>query len=914
MANDTKVRFFKGTTAEVGARNVIDGQILFDTTTKELYVDNGTSRDKYGSGETSDSGTTDYAELDNKPKINNVTLSGNKSLADLGIEIPTNVGDLVNDAHYITSSSIPSNVSTFTNDSGYLTTSTLPTASSSTKGVMKVDNSTIKVNSSTGVASVPTGTTSALGVVKADGTTVKVNSGKLSVPTATGSALGLVRPDNTTITITNGVISSVGGSGGSYTLPTASASTLGGVKVDNSTVKVDANGVLSAEYAEQLTYNGNQFYLDKQGDVWGFNTSADRGSSTFHPFNQGGEGGDDEPTAPDLLSYSEELYGDLIDTYGDGSYEYITEGQTTIVSNTLNNIPNLNYISSTDLSTYLTMVNTNHYTTINIPLAVDTTGLDIDYIKNNVKIYGSKMCVIRSITGDTIPTSPYISLDGATLGTTQLIATKKSDSSVLLNKTITTLNIPIANFKVGIDGGKYMDGSTSKDMSVLYTGYHIIYSKELFEHGGYEYVLDPHETTFSPSVYCNSMFDDLREIIGVRDMSSTYYTSIDEDVELNINFAISANRAFKYSSYDRLNENSSISCQVDSTIFSSADGLAMNGYGAISECLIALGKDGYYFVNVNNTNPVNMMFTDWPRNFKRTSSGGNYRLLYSDIKIDNGGTTNYLYHKQFDTYILEFGKEIANIQTGRLIHVGNYNLSRNIGVGNGSNIDVMPAQDNGLPAIYVYLTSEQLEAIDSEFHISDIIGATPTWEDINFGNVKDVAYNNNEWIPYSDYVAEMQNISSQIGAVIGSTSGSTKKLYEAVKSVSDSVVDGNPMHLLSSATEDNIYDITSMDSMLYPSVGWVDMFDEETGDYIDSKMSIAIPIHCMGIIGVPLLNASIKSNQYIYDYVEEQGEYVDNCIMCVYGRLSFTAEIPMFVNECETVLVYVDGKGGFIDL
>ena len=60
-------------------------------------------------------GTTDYTDLDNKPKINNVTLTGNKTTADLGLfsgdytdltnkpTIPTKVSDLTNDAGYITS-------------------------------------------------------------------------------------------------------------------------------------------------------------------------------------------------------------------------------------------------------------------------------------------------------------------------------------------------------------------------------------------------------------------------------------------------------------------------------------------------------------------------------------------------------------------------------------------------------------------------------------------------------------------------------------------------------------------------------------------------------------------------------------------------------------------------------------------
>lgn len=41
---------------------------------------------KNGGGSTG--GTTNYLELANKPKINNVELTGNKTLEDLGINIP----------------------------------------------------------------------------------------------------------------------------------------------------------------------------------------------------------------------------------------------------------------------------------------------------------------------------------------------------------------------------------------------------------------------------------------------------------------------------------------------------------------------------------------------------------------------------------------------------------------------------------------------------------------------------------------------------------------------------------------------------------------------------------------------------------------------------------------------------------
>ena len=52
-------------------------------------------------------GSTDYEELDNKPKINNVELVGNKTTSDLGIvipEVPTKTSQLNNDSGYITKS------------------------------------------------------------------------------------------------------------------------------------------------------------------------------------------------------------------------------------------------------------------------------------------------------------------------------------------------------------------------------------------------------------------------------------------------------------------------------------------------------------------------------------------------------------------------------------------------------------------------------------------------------------------------------------------------------------------------------------------------------------------------------------------------------------------------------------------
>lgn len=50
---------------------------------------------------TGSGGTTDYSQLSNKPKINNVELTGNKSSSDLGINIPTKTSDLTNDSGFI---------------------------------------------------------------------------------------------------------------------------------------------------------------------------------------------------------------------------------------------------------------------------------------------------------------------------------------------------------------------------------------------------------------------------------------------------------------------------------------------------------------------------------------------------------------------------------------------------------------------------------------------------------------------------------------------------------------------------------------------------------------------------------------------------------------------------------------------
>lgn len=82
-------------------------------------------------------GTKDYNLLTNKPSINNVELSGNKTTSELGINIPTKTSDLVNDSDFVSDSdlaavatsgsyndlinlpTIPTKTSELTNDSAF---------------------------------------------------------------------------------------------------------------------------------------------------------------------------------------------------------------------------------------------------------------------------------------------------------------------------------------------------------------------------------------------------------------------------------------------------------------------------------------------------------------------------------------------------------------------------------------------------------------------------------------------------------------------------------------------------------------------------------------------------------------------------------------------------------------------------
>lgn len=85
------------------------GKVKPDGTTITVDED-GTIHAVGGGGGTG--GTSDYNALTSKPSINGVTLSGNKTSADLGIEVPTKTSELTNDSNFVTQDSLKSLIET----------------------------------------------------------------------------------------------------------------------------------------------------------------------------------------------------------------------------------------------------------------------------------------------------------------------------------------------------------------------------------------------------------------------------------------------------------------------------------------------------------------------------------------------------------------------------------------------------------------------------------------------------------------------------------------------------------------------------------------------------------------------------------------------------------------------------------
>lgn len=76
-----QVIFKRKTTAEINELPIVDGQLIWNTETGETYIDIGKERVQTGG-----IGVKDYDDLESKPQINDIELTGNKTLEELGIQ------------------------------------------------------------------------------------------------------------------------------------------------------------------------------------------------------------------------------------------------------------------------------------------------------------------------------------------------------------------------------------------------------------------------------------------------------------------------------------------------------------------------------------------------------------------------------------------------------------------------------------------------------------------------------------------------------------------------------------------------------------------------------------------------------------------------------------------------------------
>lgn len=166
-------------------------------------------------------GTTNYSNLSNKPKINNVELSGNKTTTQLGISIPTKVSDLTNDSGFITTETDPT-------VPAWAKNSTKPTYTAQEVGALPANYTppVTSVNNQTGAVSLSIPTTQDIQAAItvnpytiADSTPIAtINGVEISAPTAGASTITTVQSDwNVTDTTSGAYIAN------KPTIPTATS-------------------------------------------------------------------------------------------------------------------------------------------------------------------------------------------------------------------------------------------------------------------------------------------------------------------------------------------------------------------------------------------------------------------------------------------------------------------------------------------------------------------------------------------------------------------------------------------------------------------------------------------------------------------------------------------------------------------
>ena len=102
------------------------------------------------------SGTNNYNDLENKPSINNVTLKGNKTAADLGIVVPTKISQLTNDSGFVEDNNYHHTDNNYTNSEKTKLANLDVNAAPNIIETIKVNGTTQTVTNKTVDISVPT--------------------------------------------------------------------------------------------------------------------------------------------------------------------------------------------------------------------------------------------------------------------------------------------------------------------------------------------------------------------------------------------------------------------------------------------------------------------------------------------------------------------------------------------------------------------------------------------------------------------------------------------------------------------------------------------------------------------------------------------------------------------------------------
>lgn len=101
---ESSVQRFHGLSTDTKPTDCTNGSVFFELDTAKIYLFNEAALTWHA---IPDDNTGDYNDLSNKPSINGVTLSGNKSLADIGL-----VNPLIIKGRVDSESELPSNAQT----------------------------------------------------------------------------------------------------------------------------------------------------------------------------------------------------------------------------------------------------------------------------------------------------------------------------------------------------------------------------------------------------------------------------------------------------------------------------------------------------------------------------------------------------------------------------------------------------------------------------------------------------------------------------------------------------------------------------------------------------------------------------------------------------------------------------------